>query len=436
MEIWNTEARNEYRQTWENDRIGDMNFMEKLEISKEYVRAQLKLTKRKKAPGPDNLKPDFYVELLKSDGCMEVISKGMNLIIESGRVPEKLKISKTVMLEKKTKPTVRDLRPIALMNCSYKLFMGTVRGKLEEHLQRCNMVSELQSGSTGGRRATDNIFILKYCVEQAFRTNKPLYVVSIDFRKAFNSIDRGKLIAVLMDNKVNPFTIDIVSEIYVGDKTKISLNNAELAEIEVTSGIRLGCNGSTALFLVVTYYIIEKLKENLRGFRMTHRKINCLFYVDDGLILSESKIGAEDAVDVLEQVAAECGLSMNKEKCAYMVWNQRWKGTKDVRGIQGFDEIKYLGITIDNSRQCFTTHIGNGYNGARKMLAVLYSILGNCCNRLLIGKTFWKGLALSSFMYGSDVVVYGSNGLGKLQSFDNQAYRYIWHFRETQQHVV
>ena len=49
------------------------------------------------------------------------------------------------------------------------------------------MVSELQSGSTGGRRATDNIFILKYCVEQAFRTNKPLYVVSIDFRKAEES---------------------------------------------------------------------------------------------------------------------------------------------------------------------------------------------------------------------------------------------------------
>ena len=91
----------------------------------------------------------------------------------------------------------------------------------------------------------------------------------------------------------------------------------------MTSGIRQGYNGSTALFLMVTYYIIEKLKEKLRGFRMTHRKINCLFYVDDGLILSDSKIGAEDAVDVLEQVAAECGLSMNKEKCAYMVWNQR-----------------------------------------------------------------------------------------------------------------
>ena len=104
---------------------------------------------------------------------------------------------------------------------------------------------------------------------------------------------------------------------------------------------------------------------------------------------------------------------------------ERYKRCKTVRGIQEFDKIKYLGITIDNSRQCFTTHVGNSYNGARKMLAVLYSILGTCCNRLLIGKTFWKGLALSNFMYGSDVVVYGSNGLGKLQSFDNQAYRYI-----------
>ena len=51
IEIWNTEARNEYRQTWENDRIDYMNFMEKLEISKEDVRAQLKLIKRKKSTG-------------------------------------------------------------------------------------------------------------------------------------------------------------------------------------------------------------------------------------------------------------------------------------------------------------------------------------------------------------------------------------------------
>ena len=28
-----------------------------------------------------------------------------------------------------------------------------------------------------------------------------------------------------MDNKMDPFTIDIVSEIYVEDKTKISLNS-------------------------------------------------------------------------------------------------------------------------------------------------------------------------------------------------------------------
>ena len=44
---------------------------------------------------------------------------------------------------------------------------------------------------------------------------------------------------------------------------------------------------------------------------------------------------------------------------------------------------------------------------------------------MLIGKTFWKGLALASFMYGSDIVVYGNNIIGKLQSFDNKAYRQI-----------
>ena len=59
------------------------------------------------------------------------------------------------------------------------------------------------------------------------------------------------------------------------------------------------------------------------------------------------------------------------------------------------------------------------------MLGVLYSTLGKACNRMLVGKTIWKSLGLPTFMYGSDVIIYGANGIGQLQSLDNQAYRHI-----------
>ena len=35
----------------------------------------------------------------------------------------------------KAKPTVKDLRPIALMDSSYKIFMGIIRSKIDNHLK-------------------------------------------------------------------------------------------------------------------------------------------------------------------------------------------------------------------------------------------------------------------------------------------------------------
>lgn len=425
VEEWNDERKHEYIQSWTADVGENANYMRKVVITKDDIREQLKKTKKKKAPGPDNLKPDLYIALLDSDICLEAMTEALNRIIEVGNVPHNWKESTTVMIEKKRKPTVKDLRPIALMNSSYKLFMGIVRRKIEEHLHENSLVCELQSGSMSNRRATDNLFILRYCVEQAFKRKKPMYVVSIDFRKAFDSIDRGKLISILMEYKVDPFTVGLIAEIYVGDKTKIKFGGTNILDIEITSGIRQGCNGSTTLFLLVTYHIIKQIQLKLHGFQTDSQRIHCLFYVDDGLIMAESKIHAENSIDLLEEVAMNCGLSMNKDKCTYMVWNQKWTGTKDIRGIEESKEMKYLGVVINNSKQCFSTHVEQALNKARRMIAVLYSVLGSCCNRLLIGKTFWKGLALSSFMYGSDIIIYGGNTIGKLQSMDNQAYRHI-----------
>ena len=54
----------------------------------------------------------------------------MNKIIQKeNNIPASWNTSKTVLVQKK-KPTVKDLRPVALTNATYKLFMGIVKTKL------------------------------------------------------------------------------------------------------------------------------------------------------------------------------------------------------------------------------------------------------------------------------------------------------------------
>ena len=54
--------------------------------------------------------------------------------------------------KKKKKKTAKELRPIALTNMSYKLFMSLVKNEIEEHLEENRELKETQAEFTKGGR--------------------------------------------------------------------------------------------------------------------------------------------------------------------------------------------------------------------------------------------------------------------------------------------
>lgn len=105
---------------------------------------------------------------------------------------------------------------------------------------------------------------MRYIIDDSYRRKEKLIVTSIDFAKAFDSINRGSLIKALMKYNIHPKLINIIANIYSEDATNIYFNGTKQAEMEITNGIRQGCNGSTILFLIITFVIIERLeKENI-----------------------------------------------------------------------------------------------------------------------------------------------------------------------------
>ena len=98
------------------------------------------------------------------------------------------------MIPKKKKPVAREHRPIALTNVGYKLFMGVIKNKIAQHLDRNGLISDHQVGFTGGRRLEENLFIVRYCIEETYRLARELVVVAIDFEKAFDSVGRLALV--------------------------------------------------------------------------------------------------------------------------------------------------------------------------------------------------------------------------------------------------
>ena len=163
---------------------------------------------------------------------------------------------------------------------------------------------------------------------------------------------------------------------------------------------------SYVLFVLITYYIISRIKQVNLGYRDDDVYIPVLFYADDGLILTKNRRNLAELTKIVEESGLECGLKINKEKCNIMIFNDN--KCDNIEGIKVVPSLKYLGITIENKRRWTAEQIEIGHEKGTKLCNYMTSVIGGSCNRLLIGKTFWKNVALPGILYGQEVMIYRS----------------------------
>ena len=144
------------KKRWTNEHMemamrveGVVDAMEVPKMSRENLEELLKNLKNNKAAGPDKLKGEFFKELGKSYTCKKMMTKCYNNVIREEEAPKSWTVSRTKMIRKVRRPTVRDFRPIALTNVSYKIYMSFTRNEMETHLRRNNLVRENQIGCWG-----------------------------------------------------------------------------------------------------------------------------------------------------------------------------------------------------------------------------------------------------------------------------------------------
>ena len=153
----------------------NITYMEFPSVTEEQVKKHFKKLKKGKAAGPDGMKPEFYKALEESHSFVKAMRDAANKITEEESAPSEWRESNTAM----------------------------IKDKIEEHIAKNEQVKETQSGFTEKGRIENNLVILKYCIEKTFEKKQPLYVISIDFSKAYDSLKRENLIEVLKDYKIH-----------------------------------------------------------------------------------------------------------------------------------------------------------------------------------------------------------------------------------------
>ena len=371
-------------------------------ISKEEIRSAIKDLKSNKAPGSDNI----TAEILKADveTTVNELEKLFKIIWESEEVPEDWKEGLIVKLPKKGDLTrCGNWRGLTLMSIPAKLLGRTIVRRLQEAVDV--LLRKEQAGFRKHHGTSEQIFILRNIVEQSLEWNATMYLIFVDYEKAFDSINRETLWKIMKSYGIPQKFIMMVKAFYRNSKVAVLHGGKKSEWFEVKSGVKQGCVMSGLLFLLVIDWIMRRtLSEGRLGIRWRMMEtLEDLDYADDIVLLAETWRNAQQKLDRLNGYGLQTGLKINVDKTESLRImaknNTPFKvNNKDIEDVASFT---YLGATITTSggaQEDMKIRIGK----ARKAYYCLKKIWSSGQYRRKTKMRIFQSNVLSVLLYGCE----------------------------------
>ena len=326
------------------------------EISDLEVQQAIDKLKNGKSPGVDNISPELLK--LSKPSITTYLRKLFNSIYTKSYFPKDWITSIIVPIHKKGSKLITDhYRGISLLCLTSKVFTAIINKRLYNWLESNNKICPEQAGFRRSFSTFDHIFTLYSMVNNCLYGNKrsKLYVVFIDYRKAFDSINRVKLWEALEETGVSTKMINIVKAIYKHVIAKVKYGNKISDPIECPLGVKQGCLLSPALFSILINKVAQKITEGGRmGYQFITggKEIFSLLFADDIVLISQTPAGLQNQINNLKRISEELGLEVNLEKTKSMIFRRGGYIGKNERWFYGREEIetvnsyKYLGYTF------------------------------------------------------------------------------------------
>ncbi|CAH2085229.1 unnamed protein product [Euphydryas editha] len=217
------------------------------------------------------------------------------------------------------------------MSNIYKVFSKVILNRITKALDD-NQPRE-QAGFRSGYSTLDHIHVVKQVIEKSKEFNMPLYCCFVDYSKAFDSLEHGKIWQALKNQGIEHKYIRIIRN----SSAKIKLER-EGSEIRIERGVRQGDPLSPKLFSAVLEEIFKILKWKNYGLNINGENLNHL--------------------------SRKVGLLMNTLKTKVMTNSKREPIIINGNEIEYVEEYTYLGQVVsptDLTSKEINTRIGNAW---------------------------------------------------------------------------
>jgi hypothetical protein len=320
-------------------------------ITMEEVRNAIYNVKKGKASGDDGIPG----EVIQVEGVIETVFRVISTCFSTGRTPKQWGRGIITPIPKSGNADPRDplsYRGITLTSVVYKIYCSVLNTRLTSWCESEGVIVDEQNGFRKGRSTVDHLSALTNIVETRKKLRLSTFCAFIDFKKAYDTIDRGILWQKLQNVGVNGCLFRAVKSLYEDVKCCVKLNGFTTEWFDVKCGLKQGCPLSPMLFNIFINDLALRLKAAGKGVLIGDDIVSILLYADDIVVLAENPEDLQSMLDVLNNWCITNSMSINTSKSNVVHFRPGTVSRCSSVFVCGESEIaltdryKYLGLVL------------------------------------------------------------------------------------------
>lgn len=186
---------------------------------------------------------------------------------------------------------------------------------------------EIAPNQFGFRNAVgtrEALFSAQVLFQRARDVGCDAYVCMIDYQKAFDRVQHGKMMEILQKTGIDNRDLRIISNLYWNQTASVRIEGEQTEEVRILRGVRQGCILSPTLFNLYSEHIFREALQDLEeGIAINGRKLNNLRYADDTIVFADSIEGLQALMTSIHNTSRQYGLDINISKTKFMIISKR-----------------------------------------------------------------------------------------------------------------
>ena len=377
---------------------------------------------------PDDL--SRAAELIKAGG--PALANWLQRLLESiwseETMPSEWNLSVICPVHKKgDKQECSNYRGISLLNTAYKILSSILCERLKPHM--ASHIRSYQCGFRPGKSTTDQMFTLRRILERTQEFQVDTHHLFIDFKAAYDSINRGELFSAMSEFGIPAKLISLCRMTVSNIQCAIRTSGEPSATFTTKNGFRQGDALSCDFFNLCLEQIVRSSGANPRG-TIFNKSVQLLAFADDMDIIGRNHRSVSEAFVRIEEAAGTMGLRINEDKTKYMISSKNESrhhqlGQNISIANYNFEVVRdfvYLGGVVDSSNN-MSLEVKRRIMLANRAFFSLSHIMRSKFTSRRTKIVLYKTLILPVLIYGSESWTLGNIEETILGTFERKILR-------------